>query len=133
MILLDTHSLVWLIEGAPELGVRTRALIREREGTEQVGVSAISFWEVAMLEGKGRLRLAQPPLTWRSRILDVGVVEVPVTGEVGITAAQIGDFHGDPADRIIVATAALQRAVLVTADRGILDWRGTVSRRNARE
>ena len=133
MILLDTHSLVWLVEGDPELGERTRALIGERGRKDSVGVSAISFWEVAMLEVKGRLRLTQPPLGWRSRILEAGIVEVPVTGEVGIAAAQLQGFRGDPADRIVVATATLQRAVLVTADQSILGWPGPLSRHDARE
>ncbi len=131
MILLDTHVLIWLMEGVPELGQRSLSLIHDQRAPS-VAVSAISFWEVAMLEARQRLRLAQPLPNWRTAILDAGIVEVAVTGEVGIAAAGLAAFHGDPADRIIVATAKLQRAVLVTADRGILDWSGPLRRQDAR-
>jgi PIN domain nuclease of toxin-antitoxin system len=61
------------------------------------------------------------------------VREWPLTGEVGIAAATLLDFHPDPADRFITATALLYGATLVTADDRILTWSGTLRRHDARQ
>ncbi len=132
MILLDTHTLVWLTEGMADLGLRARAAADRALGEQGLAVSAISFWEIAMLAQKGRLRLVQPPDPWRAELLESGLLEVPANGEIGMTATILPDLHPDPADRIIVATAALHRATLVTADRRLLEWTGELARLDAR-
>lgn len=65
-------------------------------------------------------------------MLDQGVVEIMVDGEIAVRAGLLPDVHGDPADRIIIATA-LEGHQLVTADQRILDWPGSMSRLDARE
>jgi len=74
---------------------------------------------------KGRLRLHQEPASWRGDLRDRGLLEIPVDGEIGIRAARLDRLYGDPADRLIVATA-LGGHRLVTADRNILDWSGAL-------
>ncbi len=69
--------------------------------------------------------------TWRSWLLNSGLSEIPIDGEIGLRAGQLPDLHGDPADRIIVATAQAGHT-LVTSDRRILDWSGTLDRIDAR-
>lgn len=133
MILLDTHALIWLAEGRPELGDRTRHLADEALTRDALGISAITFWEIAMLQQRDRIRLVQPIEVWRRRLVDQGLQEWPLTGEVGIAAATLTDFHPDPADRFITATALLQGATLVTADERILTWSGTLPRHDARQ
>ncbi len=93
-------------------------------------VSAISFWEVAMLVAKGRLKLGQSVEGWRREVLDRGLREVRLDGEAGIRAAQLSDLGGDPADRMIVATA-LRGPTLATADRNLLGWGGDLARIDA--
>jgi len=132
MILLDTHSLVWLSEGRPELGTETRRMCDEALKKDELAVSAISFWEVAMLQDKGRIELFQPALAWRDSLLKLGLVELAVTGEVGIAAVALQNFPADPADRIIAATASLHGAILVTVDKPILNWTGPLRRHNAK-
>ena len=83
-----------------------------------------------MLHEKGRLTLLQDMGSWRQALLQDGLVEIPVDGEIGIRAAGLADFHADPADRLIVATA-LGGHQLVTADERILDWPGALSRLRA--
>ena len=83
-----------------------------------------------MLHHKGRLTLLRSVASWRQALLQEGLVEIPMDGESGIRAATLPDFHADPADRLIVATA-LEGHRLVTADRRILDWPGQVSRLDA--
>jgi PIN domain nuclease of toxin-antitoxin system len=77
---------------------------------DELGGSAITFWEIAMLHQRRRSRLVQPIEAWRRRLIDQGVREWPVTGEVGMAAAALLDFHPDPADRFITAAAPLHAA-----------------------
>ena len=131
MILLDTHVLVWLDEGSPRLGRKSREMIDEGLNDEELAVSAISFWEVAMLVRKQRLSLLTPVSKWTQDLLHQGLIERPVNSEIGITAAELPDYHGDPADRLIMATAISNSATLVTADKNILNWNGNLQRHNA--
>ena len=96
-----------------------------------MAVSAFSFWEIAMLRSKGRISLLRDIGSWRMGLLESGLIEIPVDGEIGIRAYDLPDFHADPADRIIVATA-LDGHLLLTADDRILEWRGDLNRLDAR-
>jgi PIN domain nuclease of toxin-antitoxin system len=122
VILLDTHVLVWLDEGSSRLGGKALQLIDRALAEEALVVSAISFWEVAMLVRKGRLALQGEVEVWRRELLAKGVREIPLHGGVAIRAATLRDFHGDPADRLIVSTALEMSAALATADERILAW-----------
>ncbi len=122
MLLIDTHVLVWLDAGSPALGASARARIDEALFRQSLLVSAISFWEIAMLMAKQRLTLKMSPDTWRKELLAGGLLELPVDGDIGIAAGGLPDFHGDPADRIIAASALLRGATLVTADKKMLVW-----------
>ena len=75
---------------------------------------------------QGRLTLLRDLGAWRGQLFRGGLTEIPVNGEIGIRAAGLADFHRDPADRLIVATA-LGGHRLVTADQRILDWPGPLS------
>ncbi len=130
MILLDTHTLIWLLLDDPRLGRQARQVIGRDWPDNNVGVSAITFWEVAMLYEKGRLELLVDIGTWRVSLLNEGLIEVPVDGEIAARAGLLPDMRGDPADRIIVATT-LDRHRLVTADRRILEWPGRLNRLDA--
>ncbi len=97
-----------------------------------VAVSAITFWEVGMRVQKGQLDLGFDLHTWRRNLLEEGLFELAVDGDVAVRAGLLSNMHGDPADRIIVATA-LEGHQLVTADRRILDWPGHLIRLDATE
>jgi PIN domain nuclease of toxin-antitoxin system len=126
MILLDTHVLVWLDSGSDELGRDAANMIDREFVSDEVAVAAISFWEVAKLVAKGRLALTKPLALWRRELLAAGLRELPIDGQLGIAAAELSDFHGDPADRMIVATALANGCKLVTADRQILASPGSL-------
>lgn len=132
-VLLDTHSVVWLIGRIQDLGSRARDLIETAGDANAAFVSAFSFWEVAMLSQRGRLYLPQPPTSWRQRVLDMGIQEIAVSGEIGILAAELENFPRDPADRVIAATALTLGATLITADESVLNWQGNLLRHDARE
>ena len=132
MILLDTHVLIWFAEDNPHLGKRAVQLTDAALQRDEVAVSAISFWEITMLVEKRRLYLDVTPTAMRRRVLEQGIREVALSGPIGIAAAQLTGFHGDPADRMIVATALSIGAELLTADDQILRWREPLRRHDAR-
>jgi len=133
VILLDTHTLVWLDEASSRLGANSINKIDEVFHQGQVAVSAISFWEVSMLIRKGRIQLDMDPSVWRQDLLDQGLVELPVNGGIGIRAASFEDFHGDPADRLIAATALLHSLTLITADEKLLACKLPIKKLDARK
>ena len=112
---LDTHAWVWMSAGAPE--AHKGATFRGRSI-----VSAISVWEVAMLVQKGRLDLAPDVDTWISANLKRPVELEPLSPVVCIASSRLLEFHGDPADRLIVATAMTLGLPLMTADKKIIEW-----------
>ena len=130
MLLLDTNALLWVRRGDGRLGRLARREIERAWRMDALAVSAVSFWEVAMLVDKGRIRLSGDIHAWRREHLEQGVVEVPIDGDIGVRAAGLADFHADPADRLIVATA-LGGHRLVTSDRRILGWSGSLRRLDA--
>ncbi|MEK7207404.1 MAG: type II toxin-antitoxin system VapC family toxin [Pseudomonadota bacterium] len=131
MMLLDTHVLVWLDAGSDKLGKGARRAIESAFEADELAICSISFWELAMLQQKGRIAL--PPLrAWREELLDMGLREIAVDGEIGLGAAELQDFHPDPADRLIVAAAMRRNAVLVSADARILEWQAGLARVDAR-
>ncbi|MHB8415538.1 MAG: type II toxin-antitoxin system VapC family toxin [Acidiferrobacteraceae bacterium] len=120
MIVLDTHALVWWVNGDSDLSTPAKAVI-EKEIKKEDGiilVSSISAWEIALLIQKGRLTLTTSIDDWLSTVREIDAVRfVPVDNEVAVQSTQLpGAFHPDPADRIIVALARHMSAPLVTAD-----------------
>lgn len=120
VLLLDTHVVVWALEGSGRLGQRARRSIERAARQSGVLISAISFWEITMLVQRGRLRLKTSFDDYREQALR-GMQEQPVDGAVAILAARLDALHGDPADRMIVATALQRGATLVTADDALLE------------
>ena len=85
-----------------------------------------------MLRAKNRLDYPDDVTAWRRNLLGEGLIEIPVDGDIGIRANALANFHADPADRIIVATAQRGHR-LVTADERILAWTGSLDRLDARQ
>ena len=116
MIVLDTHAWIWWTNGSDRLSSAAgRAIEKERE----IGVCAISCWELAMLVSGGRLGLDRDPLLWiRESLSQPRVLLLPLTPEIAVASAGFGpDYPKDPADRLIIATAQNHRAEVATADR----------------
>ena len=88
---------------------------------------------MAWLLRAGRITLPMATLDWRASLLAAGMREVPLDGEIAIAAVELPDFHKDPADRLIVATALDEDARLVTSDTRILAWPGPLARLDARQ
>ena len=122
---LDTHVWIWVLEGVKkELSTATVNLIEEAGGNAGLGVCAISVWEVAMLEARGRIRLALPATEWvRAALRAPGVRLVELTPEIAVDSARLpGEVHGDPADRVLIASARATGARLATRDEWTLAY-----------
>ena len=131
MIVLDTHALLWMDRNDQTLGPQTRDLIENTWRSDVVAVSAISFWETALLADRGRIVLPVPAEAWRLDLLQAGLREIAVDGRVALLATRLEGLHRDPADRFIVATSLQLGATLVTADRQLLGWDGALPRQDA--
>ncbi len=131
MILLDTHAVVWLANDDPALGGQSASLALAARTQNQLAISAISFWEIALLAAKNRLELLAPPAQLRAELLDTGLIELPLSGDIAVLAVELKGLHADPADRFIAATAIAHAATLITADMRLLDWQSDVRRQNA--
>jgi PIN domain nuclease of toxin-antitoxin system len=127
MIVLDTHTLIWWVNGDEQLSDRARKAIEEEISSEngQVFISTITAWEIALLVEKGRLALTLDVKDWIDTVTAIeGVRFVPVDNEVAIQSVRLpGDFHPDLADRMIVALARRLSAALITSDSKILAYK----------
>lgn len=123
-LLLDTHVLIWFVEGRQELSTSSRRVLEDSAVDPGLMISAITFWEVAMLCARGRISVARPVQEWRRAILDTaGFEEIAVAGDVAVEAVQLpGELHADPADRILAATARLRGAHLATRDKPLIAY-----------
>jgi PIN domain nuclease of toxin-antitoxin system len=122
MIILDTHIWIGYIDNPASLPKPARDAIRG--GREPVGISSISVWEVFMLERRGRLQLRIPAGLWVEKCERLALFHfVPVDTTIARLAVELPEpIHGDPADRIIMATALSLGATIVTKDRKILSY-----------
>ena len=125
LLLLDTHCWIWAQLGLiQKLSRATLAAIRNAESDGNIRISVISIWELAMLEKRGRVALPMNVRTWVERALGKpGIAVAPVTPEIAIESVHLpGELHGDPADRMLVATARVLGATLVTKDEKIRQY-----------
>ncbi len=121
--LLDTHVLIWWLQGDGPLSKAQRRVLESADADAPLRVSDISLWEIATLHSLRRIRLSLPLREWLER-----AVAPPLVRRHGISpaiAAEVAalpdSFHRDPADRILVATARIVGATLLTHDRRIVD------------
>ena len=121
MILLDTQVIVWLIGDNARLGRSARQVIADDADRR---VSAMVAWELAMIADKGRLTVIEPLADWIDQAFDsIDAIDVPVTYKIARDAGSLRDgIHGDPCDRIMIATARALGCPLMTADRKILAY-----------
>lgn len=123
-LLLDTHIWLWLVAGGPELSIEARRRIEGAAAAGTLRIAAISLWEIALLASHGRIVLGKSIGLWLEEALaDPGPAIDPLSPEVAIESYALPEaFHRDPADRLIVATARVATATLMTRDRLILDY-----------
>ena len=125
MVLLDTCAIIWMVQEEP-MAPAALSAIRRAAATGSLAVSPVSAWEVGLLATRRRqpLTFRPTPLTWIGRLLArPGIRAVPLPHDVAVGAALLpGELHGDPADRLLIATARDLGVPIVTRDRRILDY-----------
>ena len=124
-LLLDTHYWIWLQSGSGNhLTAKIVKMIEQAAASGSVLLSVISVWELGVLEAKGRIRLQLPCDQWvREALATPGLSVAPLTPEIALESSRLpGSFHGDPADRIIVATARSFGARLLTRDQKMIEY-----------
>lgn len=122
-LLLDTHVWWWWVTGEPGLSAAQKRALAKASPEEPLQISDISLWEIATLASLGRLAVSIPLRDWLEAasappLVQRRSISPAVATEV---SALPDDFHRDPADRIIVATARVHDATLLTRDKRIID------------
>lgn len=124
MIVLDTHVWIWWISNPEKLSNNAAKAISNAITENGVVISSISTWEIAMLVDKGRLELSVSVRDWVRKTEALPCVRfMPIDNTISLRSVSLpGDFHPDPADRIITATAMTMGLPLVTRDEKIRDY-----------
>ena len=123
MILLDTHAWIWWATGSSQLSAKASKAIRT---SDTIYVNAISCWEVGMLVAKKRLELDRDVEIWVDQALKLPKIQlIPLSPTIALKSTRLeGEFHGDPADRIIVATAREYGCPILSKDKRIRAFPG---------
>lgn len=124
MIVLDTHAWVWWVSSPALLASNAQRAVENAARDRALYVSSISAWEVALLIKKGRMELTMDVEDWVARSESIPYLSfVPVDNRIAVRSVALpGVFHPDPADRIIVATAQMLGASVVTKDEKIQNY-----------
>ena len=124
-LLLDTHIFIWLLTGNSSLKKENLSLIENCINSDfRLCLSAISIWEIAMLEKKKKILLSLPVTKWITEALNKSSAKIiDLSVDIIIDSCNLpGTFHADPADRLIVATSRICNIPLITQDSKILDY-----------
>jgi len=117
-LLLDTCTFLWVLLDAPQLSDDARRLFRD-PGNE-VLLSSVSAWEIAVKYTLGRLPLPEPPERYVPRQRDAhGIASLPLDEDAALHVARLPNLHSDPFDRMLICQAMLNGLTLVTPDRDI--------------
>jgi PIN domain nuclease of toxin-antitoxin system len=122
MILMDTHIFIWFQLGTEDLKEIEIKQIMDAYQSGELYLSAISIWEMAMLEKMNRIAFHQPLGLWLKQALK-GIKVIPIDAEIALESVQLPNCeHKNPADRFILATARVLNGQLMTHDKKLIDY-----------
>jgi len=121
MILLDTHVIIWDALAPSRLSLPVQQAIAQANQQDGILIADISLWEIAMLVQKGRVQIATDCQSFINLLLQANKTHlVPISPAIATQSVQLPALvNKDPADRLLVATALVEQAVLVTADHNL--------------
>lgn len=124
MIVIDTHVLIWWLDRPEKLSTSAQKAIERSSKEREIIISTISTWEIYLLIKRKKLTLSQEVDTWVQNVENLrSVFFVPIDNLIASKSVQLPEpIHKDPADRIIIATALINGAPLITNDRRILKY-----------
>ncbi len=115
MILLDTCALIWLNDDRDKFSKSTLAILERNQ--DALAVSPISFLEIGIKSKKKQFKIPGSLQEWSGKMVErYGLTSIPVSHRIAVKASELPDIHKDPFDRIIIATAAINKLRVVTAD-----------------
>jgi PIN domain nuclease of toxin-antitoxin system len=121
MVLLDTHAFIWLVSDQSKLSTPARELLSKPN--QQVGISIVTTWEIALLYKRGRLELPVAPADYiEAALAHHNLEEFPLNRDLILRAVSLPDLHNDPFDRILVATAQTFQLRLLSKDRQLAQY-----------
>lgn len=123
-LLIDTHLLLWTAIYPKQVPDAAVQLITNP--AHELIFSAVSIWEVAIKRARGRSDFNVEPAILRRALTDAGYTELPVTSDHAIALLALPPLHRDPFDRILIAQAHAEGAVLLTSDRVVAQYPGGV-------
>jgi PIN domain nuclease of toxin-antitoxin system len=123
-VLLDTHVWIWAMTGNPNITKEFSNAFERILKNQGALISPMSIWEIGMLVDKKRIEIEMNVLDWVGQVLEIpGVQLCPITPQIAIQSTKLpSKIHGDPVDRLLIATAYEEDAILVTCDKKILDF-----------
>ncbi len=123
MLLLDTHVWWWALNEPKRLSNKAHKIIRENPPNQRA-IASISLWEFAMMVSTGKVEIRIPADQWLDQAINQTGLEIfHLNPKIATESCNLpGDFHKDPADRIIVATARINELTLVTKDKKIIRY-----------
>ena len=117
LTICDTHMLIWWSANSPRLSLRARTALEAAAANAELAVADITLWEITLLAARGRIQLPVPVADYLTDlILALRLRVLPITPAIAVAAQATDILQGDPADRLILATAREERAVLLSAD-----------------
>ena len=124
-ILLDTHILLWCLEGREKLSPQARQII---SSADEVYASAANIWEIIIKTSTGKLKIEVDPQEFVQIIADSGFEMISIKPEHVLKLADLHDYHRDPFDRILIAQSLVEPLHLVTADSVVAKYGGNTIR-----
>lgn len=123
-ILIDTHVWIWAALNEKKFSNESKVILQKTSEQGNIFLSMISIWELAMLVSKNKIHLDEPINQWVTNSLSaMGIKLIELSPEILLESCNLpGDLHGDPSDRMIVATARICQLELFTADQKIINY-----------
>ncbi len=123
LLFLDTHIILWSVVAPDQLSRDVKRKIEQAQEQNRLAICSISLWEISMLNLKGKINIFEPVKDFLESISNLdGLRVIEINAEIAAESTLLVNFHGDPADRIIVASTRVHGGTLITRDDEILKW-----------